>query len=163
MQTRARRVYQRKESQYAYEQGGDERALSFLEWIGQLYGFEDEYKLQDLPPDEIKRRRNDSRTTDIMIAMSTRLNELLLDENAHLGDMMQKALRYLNKFWKQLFTALYHTFIAARPMVACMARTCQMMGLSVLKYFKNLFAAIAAGRTDYENMLPMTLGVCKAA
>lgn len=39
-----------------------------------------------------------------MIAMSTRLNELLLDENAHLGDMMQKALRYLNKFWKQLFT-----------------------------------------------------------
>jgi len=26
------------------------------------------------------------------------------DENAHLGDMMQKTLRYLNKFWKQLFT-----------------------------------------------------------
>ena len=25
-----------------------------------------------------------------------------------------------------------------------------MLGLSVLKYFKNLFAAIAAGRTDYE-------------
>ena len=99
-----------------------------------------------------------------MIAMSTRLNELLLDENAHLGDMMQKALRYLNKFWKQLFTiALYHTFIAARPLDDCKARTCQMTGLSVLKDFKNLFAAIAAGRTDYENMLPMTLGVCKAA
>ena len=97
-------AHARAKFKYAYEQGGDERALSFLEWIGQLYGFEDEYKLQDLPPDEIKRRRNDSRTTDIMIAMSTRLNELLLDENAHLGDMMQKALRYLNKFWKQLFT-----------------------------------------------------------
>ena len=96
-------AHARAKFKYAYEQGGDERALSFLEWIGQLYGFEDEYKLQDLPPDEIKRRRNDSRTTDIMIAMSTRLNELLLDENAHLGDMMQKALRYLNKFWKQLF------------------------------------------------------------
>ena len=37
-------------------------------------------------------------------------------------------------------------------MAASKARTCQMMGLSVLKYFKNLFAAIAAGRTDYENM-----------
>ena len=121
-----------------------------------------------------------------MIAMSTRLNELLLDENAHLGDMMQKALRYLNKFWKQLFTyrkdgrysidnniaernirpltverknslffgnhakaemsALYHTFIA----------TCQMMGMSVLKYFKSLFSAIAKGRTDYErSALPL--------
>ena len=196
-------AHARAKFKYAYEQGGDERALSFLEWIGQLYGFEDEYKILDLPPDEIKRRRNDSKTTDIMIAMSTRLNELLLDENAHLGDMMQKALRYLNKFWKQLFTyrkngrydidnniaernirplaverknslffgnhakaemsALYHTFIAARPLVACKARTCQMMGLSVLKYFKDLFAAIAAGRTDYKNMLPMTLGVCRAA
>ena len=49
--------------------------------------------------------------------------------------------------------ALYHTFIA----------TCQMMGLSVLKYFKNLFAAIAAGRTDYENMLPMTICLRNAA
>ena len=97
-------AHARAKFKYAYEQGGDERALSFLEWIGQLYGFEEEYKMQDLPPDEIKRRRNDGRTTDIMIAMSTRLNELLLDENAHLGDMMQKALRYLNKFWKQLFT-----------------------------------------------------------
>ena len=31
-----------------------------------------------------------------------------------------------------------------------------MMGQSVLKYFKNLFAGIAAGRTDYERsaMLP---------
>ena len=58
----------------------------------------------------LKQRRNDSRTADIMIAMSPRLNELLLDENV-----------------------------------------------------KNLFAAIAAGRTDYENMLPMTLGVYKAA
>lgn len=38
-----------------------------------------------------------------------------------------------------------------------------MMGLSVLKYFKNLFAAIAIGRTDYENMLPMTICLRKAA
>ena len=186
-------AHARAKFKYAYEQGGDERALSFLEWIGQLYGFEEEYKLQDLPPEEIKRWRNDDRTTDIMIAMSTRLNELLLDENAHLGDMMQKALRYLNKFWKQLFTyrkdgrysidnniaernirpltverknslffgnhakaemsALYHTFIA----------TCQMMGMSVLKYFKSLFSEIAKGRIDYENMLPMTISLCKVA
>ena len=114
-------------------------------------------------------------------------------ELTYLGDMMQKALRYLNKFWKQLFTyrkdgrysidnniaernirpltverknslffgnhakaemsALYHTFIA----------TCQMTGMSVLKYFKSLFSEIAKGRTDYENMLPMTISLCKAA
>ena len=38
-----------------------------------------------------------------------------------------------------------------------------MMGLSVLKYFKSLFSEIAKGRTDYENMLPMTIGLCKVA
>ena len=54
---------------------------------------------------------------------------------------------------KAEMSALYHTFIA----------TCQMLGLSVLKYCMKLFSAIAAGRTDYENMLPMTLGVYKAA
>jgi len=64
-------AHARAKFKYAYEQGGDERALSFLEWIGQLYGFEEEYKMQDLPPEEIKRRRNDSSTTDIMIAMSS--------------------------------------------------------------------------------------------
>jgi len=54
---------------------------------------------------------------------------------------------------KAEMSALYHTFIA----------TCQMMGLSVLKYFKSLFSEIAKGRTDYENMLPMTIGLCKVA
>ena len=64
---------------------------------------------------------------------------------------------------KAEMSALYHTFIAARPLVACKARTCQMMGMSVLKYFKSLFSAIAKGRTDYENMLPMTICLSKAA
>lgn len=75
--------------------------------------------------------------------MSKKLNELLLDENAHLG----------GNYGKAEMSALYHTFIA----------TCQMMGMSVLKYFKSLFSEIAKGRTDYESMLPMTIGLCKAA
>lgn len=50
---------------------------------------------------------------------------------------------------KAEMSALYHTFIG----------TCQMMGLSVLKYFKNLFVAISAGQTDYANLLPMTIGI----
>ena len=54
---------------------------------------------------------------------------------------------------KAEMSALYHTFIA----------TCQMMGMSVLKYFKSLFPEIVRGRTDYENMLPMTIGLCRAA
>ena len=38
-----------------------------------------------------------------------------------------------------------------------------MMGMSVSKYFKSLFSEIAKGRIDYENMLPMTISLCKVA
>ena len=37
---------------------------------------------------------------------------------------------------KAEMSALYHTFIAARPLVACKARTCQMTGMSVLRQLK---------------------------
>lgn len=37
-------AHARVKFKYTYEQGGDERALSFLEWIGEPYGFEEEYK-----------------------------------------------------------------------------------------------------------------------
>ena len=44
---------------------------------------------------------------------------------------------------------VYHTFIG----------TCQMLGISALKYFKMFFSAIAEGRRDYENLLPQTIGI----
>ncbi len=105
------------------------------------------------------------------------------------GDLMEKALNYLNTFRTQLFaytkdgcytidnsiaersirplsgerknslffgsgkmariSAAYHTIIA----------TCKMQGVSVLQYFKMFFQAIVNGRRDYENLLPMTIGL----
>ena len=46
---------------------------------------------------------------------------------------------------------VYHTFI----------ETCKMCGVLTLEYFKEFFKAIMQGRTDYENMLPMTIGIKK--
>lgn len=105
------------------------------------------------------------------------------------GELMEKALNYLNTFWTQLFaylkdgcytidnsiaerfirplsgerknslffdsskmarvSAAYHTIIS----------TCKMQGISVLQYFKMFFQAIVNGRRDYENLLPMTIGL----
>ena len=48
-------------------------------------------------------------------------------------------------------SVIYHTFI----------ETCKMCGVSTLEYFKQFFKAIMQGRTDYENMLPMTIGIKK--
>ena len=173
----------------ALEQGRDERARLFFDSIGQLYRYEDEYRQLGLSLDEIRRRRNDSRTADVMIRMSTELNRLLNNPESHLGDMMRKALNYLHNYWCQLFayrqdgrytidnniaernirpttverknslfygsgvmaevSAVYHTFIS----------TCSMQGVSAQKYFKMFFSAIIDGRRDYENLLPMTIGI----
>lgn len=46
-------------------------------------------------------------------------------------------------------SVIYHTFI----------EKCKMCGVSTLEYFKEFFKAIMQGRTDYENMLPMTIGI----
>jgi hypothetical protein len=107
------------------------------------------------------------------------------------GDLMNKALNYMKSFWNQLIlylkdgrysidnslaertlrpmtverknsltfgshdgaevSVIYHTFI----------ETCKMCGVSTLEYFKEFFNAIMQGRTDYENMLPMTIGIKK--
>ena len=62
----------------------------------------------------------------------------------------QYRLRHLTPEQIQL-SSFYHTFI----------ETCKMCGVSTLEYFKEFFKAIMQGRTDYENMLPMTIGIKK--
>ena len=46
-------------------------------------------------------------------------------------------------------SAAYHTLLS----------TCQMNGLSALEYLKIFFHEIVKGRKDYENLLPMTIGI----
>lgn len=47
-------------------------------------------------------------------------------------------------------SAAYHTIIS----------TCKMQGVSALQYFKMFFREIVNGRRDYDNLLPMTIGLC---
>ena len=42
-----------------------------------------------------------------------------------------------------------------------MQKALNYRGVSTLEYFKEFFKAIMQGRTDYENMLPMTIGIKK--
>jgi hypothetical protein len=164
----------------ALEQGRDERARLFVDSIGQLYGYEDEYRRLGLSLDEIRRRRNDSRTADVMIRMSTELNRLLGNPQSHLGDMMQRALNYLHNYWHQLFayrqdgrytidnniaernirpttverknSLFYGSGMMAEVSAVyhTFISTCSMLGVSAQKYFKMFFSAIIDGRRDYE-------------
>lgn len=102
---------------------------------------------------------------------------------------MEKAIRYLDTFWTQLFAylkdgrysidnsiaeqficplagerknslffgsdrianvlAAYHTIIS----------TCKIHDILALDFFKRFFHEIILSRRDYENLLPMTIGI----
>ena len=182
-------AHARAKFKYAYEQGKDEDAEYFVRNIGKLYDLEEQYRFNRLTPEQIKQERQGERTAKIIRQIRQRLDKLLADGNGMRGDLMQKALNYLRSFWDQLFlylkdgrycidnslaertlrpmtverknsmtfgshtgakvSVIYHTFI----------ETCKMCGVSTLEYFKEFFKAIMQGRTDYENMLPMTIGI----
>ena len=181
----------RAKFKYALEQGKDKEAEYFLRLIGILYDMEEQYRLRHLTPEQILKERQGEQTTRIIKQLRQRLDKLLTEGNPTRGDLMQKALSYLNSFWDQLIlylkdgrydidnslaerslrtmtverknslgfgshegvqiSVIYHTFI----------ETCKMCGVSTLEYFKEFFTAIMQGRTDYENLLPMTIGIKK--
>ena len=184
-------AHARAKFQYAFEQGKDADAEYFIRLIGWLYDQEEQYRLRHLTPEQIRKERQGEKTSKIISQILQRLDKLLADGNGMRGDLMQKALNYLNSFWNQLIlylkdgrynidnslaertlrpmtverknsltfgshagakvSVIYHTFI----------ETCKMCGVSTLEYFKEFFKAIMQGRKDYENMLPMTIGIKK--
>ncbi|MBR5325597.1 MAG: IS66 family transposase [Prevotella sp.] len=184
-------AHARAKFKYALEQGKDEEAEYFIRNIGRLYDLEEQYRLRHLTPEQILQERQGEKTSKIISQIRQRLDKLLADGNGMRGDLMQKALNYLKSFWDQLIlylkdgrycidnslaertlrpmtverknsltfgshagakvSVIYHTFI----------ETCKMCGVSTLEYFKEFFKAIMQGRTDYENMLPMTIGIKK--
>ena len=167
---------------------GSELAYSFIQDIGKLYHFEKVYQKLHLTPDQITVERNKKETNDIIDSMRLRMLEALVKPDK-LSDQMLKALNYLHKFWDQLFlyqkdgnytidnlaaerairpmtvqrknslffgstngalrSAVYNTFI----------ETCKSLGVSFRQYFTRLIIEIKKGRTDYENLLPMTLSL----
>lgn len=184
-------AHARAKFKYAQEQGKDADAEYFISNIGRLYDLEDQYRLRHLTPQQIQQERQGEQTTKIIQKIRQRLDKLLADTSGMRGDLMNKALNYLKSFWNQLIlylkdgrysidnslaertlrpmtverknsltfgshdgaevSVIYHTFI----------ETCKMCGVSTLEYFKEFFKAIMQGRTDYENMLPMTIGIKK--
>jgi hypothetical protein len=184
-------AHARAKFKYAQEQGKDADAEYFISNIGRLYDLEEQYRLRHLTPQQIQQERQGEQTSKIIQRIRQRLDKLLADTRGMRGDLMNKALNYLKSFWNQLIlyvkdgrysidnslaertlrpmtverknsltfgshngaevSVIYHTFI----------ETCKMCGVSTLEYFKEFFKAIMQGRTDYENMLPMTIGIKK--
>ena len=181
-------AHARAKFKYAYDQGSLQARI-FLELIARLYGMEDTYRREKLTADEIYRRRNSKETTEIIEKLRTELYDLLANPEESRSELMSKALNYLKTFWNQIFayrndgeysidnmaaerairpitvqrknslffgsvkgiqnSAIYNTFI----------ETCKQVGVSFRDYFCRLLRELKKGRTDYENLLPMT--ICK--
>ena len=142
-----------------------------------------------LSPDQIRLCRNNLKTKEIIIKLRSKLDVLLSGGHPPRGELMEKALNYINTFWTQLFAylndgsysidnSIAERFI--RPLAGerknslffgsdRMARvsavyhtiisTCKIQGVSVLDYFKRFFSEIIIGRRDYEHLLPLTIGL----
>lgn len=118
---------------YALDQGGDIDASFFLDGIDGLYGLEAEYEKGRLSAKQIKICRNNLKTKEIVIRplAGERKNSLFFGSGKMIG------------------VSAIHTIISA----------CKMQGVPVLQYLKEFFKQIVLGRTDYENLLPMTIGI----
>ena len=167
----------------------DVNARKFLEYIGRLYAHEKRYMEQKLSPEDIRRLRNSTETTEIIIGMRSLL-DLMKSENApRHGSLMEKAVSYLDHFWNQVF--LYRKdgnytidnslaercirplanerknslFFGSDKMARVSAAyhsvvsTCKLQGYSILEYLKKFFSEIVAGNRDYGKLMPSTIGI----
>ena len=136
---------------------------------------------------QIKEMRNDSYTDKIVNSIESEMYDLLALPEKDTSPLLRKALNYLHKFWKQLFayrndgeytidnmaaerairpmtvqrknslffgstqgalrSVIYNTFI----------ETCKQAKISFQQFFCKYLAELKKGRTDYENLLPMTI------
>lgn len=177
----------RAKFQKALLQGKDENASCFMKWIGQLYDLERDYNSANLPPDEIKRRRNGPETTAILSSIWMELTRLL-DDPLPKGDLLINALHYLKNTWTPVMAYRHdgrysidnsiaersirtmtierknkisfgsHQGAETSTVYHTFIATCKISALSFYQFLKNYFTAFMEGRTDFENLTPAILG-----
>ena len=160
-----------------------------LEYIGWSYGQEDSYRQSGLTAEEITRQRNSLRTKDVISRMLSFLNVQTSEGHPPRGNLMEKAVNYLKNFWNQIFAYLKDDrysidntiaerfilplagerknslFFGSNRMANVLAAyhtlisTCRANGISAMDYLKIFFHEMVKGRRNYENLLPITIGI----
>ena len=183
-------AHARAKFRYAYEISGDEDARYILSLFAQLYAREDTFKKAGLTPEQIRLARRLPGYLDIIGQLRSKLETLTADGHPPRGELMEKAVRYLDTFWKQLFRYLddgrysidnniaernirplagerknslffgSHKMARASAMYHTAIATCRMTGVSVMEYFKTFVRRIIEGARDYSLLMPQTIGIC---
>lgn len=180
-------AHARAKFKYAAEQG-DTFAEQIVATIGRLYGLEKEYERELLTPEQITACRNSLRTKEILIELRSQLDVQLAGGHPPRGELMDKAVRYLDTYWTRIFNYLKdgeysidnniaerfirplagklknslffgsHKMAAASAVFNTLISTCRAQGISALTYLKRLYSEIVRGNRDYGMMLPQTIG-----
>lgn len=182
-------AHARAKFKYVLEQGCDPDARYILDCIAELYALEKTYADSGLTPDEITAARQGLQTKEIIGRLRSKIDALKADTHPPRGELMEKAIRYIDSFWTQIFAYTKDgrysidnnaaercirplagerknsLFFGSNKMANASAiyhtviATCRMNGVSVLDYFKKFFHEIVRGNTDYTQLLPQTIGL----
>jgi len=165
----------------------DRDAKYILDLIGELYEQERYYQKQKLPPDEIKLRRNDEHTSEIIVKLRSKIDAMKAEDYPPMSGLLEKAVNYLDSFRKQIMAYRKNgrysidNNIAERLMKLLvnerknsyfygsdrmanvsaiyhtLISTCKLMKVSVSEYFSKVFSKIVRGCTDCSSMLSMNM------
>lgn len=168
---------------------GDPDARYILHLINQLYVLEAKYIEEQLTREEIGRARRYPSTMEIIGQIRSKLNVLMATGHPPRGDLMEKAVNYLNNFWRQLFkytedgaysidnniaerqirplaverkNTLFlgsHSMAKVAAIYHTVISTCKMMGYSAIEYLEKFFQKIVNNEDDYNKLLPDTIGI----
>lgn len=182
-------AHARAKFRQACETAGDPDAEYMLGCFAELYSQEALFKSTGLPPEEIGKARKSPQYLDIIGRIRSKLNVLVSDGHPPRGELMEKAVRYLDTFWEQLFrytddgrysidnniaerhirplagerkNSLFfgsHRMAEASAAYHTAIATCRMAGVSALEYFKRFFRRIIEGERDYSLLMPQTIGI----
>ena len=182
-------AHARAKFKYALEQGLDPDARYILDCIAELYALEKRYVDYRLTPEEITAARQGLQTKEIIGRLRSKMDVLLAEGHPPRGELMEKAVRYLDTFWTQIFAytndgrysidnnaaerwirplagerknSLFfgsHKMARASAIYHTVIATCRMNGISVLDYLRKFFAEVVRGNTDYSGLLPQTIGL----
>lgn len=175
---------------YAWEAHHEPDAEYILKIIQDLYALEEHYEKLKLSPEEIKAMRNGERTTELIIRLRSKIDELKSpDHHPPLSEMLAKAVRYMDEFWKPIFAyrndgrySIDNTLVERcqraisgerknslfygsgkmaeiSSVYRTLISTCRLMKVSVSEYFNKVFRKLVAGCDNLTTLLPMNMGL----
>ena len=174
----------RAKFQYALEISHEEDAAWYRNQIDYLYLVESEIIINNLSPDEIRKRREKKDITDTLTALYAHARKALRNKGQKYGELMIQALNYMLNSWDELqnyrkdgrytidnlpaerairpFTvsrknSIHYSSeegVEMAMIYLTVIETAKMWGLQIKEYLAFVWHEVMSGNTNYEELIP---------